>query len=195
MPGSLAELLHDWHDFYVLIGTASATLVGLMFVAASIGSTIFNEEHRAPMRAFITPTVVHFVSVLFTSLLVTIPTHGWHSLGGLLGAEGLAGSIYCGSILVQIILQHRFNVDLSDRVFYALIPVLGYLLLLVSAVLFFMQSAASANLIAAALLTLLVAGVRNAWDMMVWIMIRAPSSGAASPQPPPPAASSTEGRQ
>src|SRR5579871_619796 len=111
MPKSLAELLHDWHDFYVLIGTASATLVGLIFVSASIGSTIFNEGHREPMKAFISPTVVHFVSVLFAALLVTIPTHGWYSLGGLLGAEGLAGSIYCGGILVQVVLRHRFNVD------------------------------------------------------------------------------------
>src|SRR5580704_2473355 len=125
MPGSIAELLHDWHDFYVLVGTASATLVGLMFVAASIGSSVFNEEHRAPMKAFITPTVVHFTSVLFTSLLVTIPTHSWRTLGGMLAGEGLAGAIYCGAILVQIIVRHRFNVDLTDRIFYALIPTLG----------------------------------------------------------------------
>jgi len=181
MPTSLSELLHDWHDFYVLVGTASATLVGLMFVAASIGSSIFNEEHRAPMTAFITPTVVHFAAVLFTSLLVSIPTHSWRTLGGLLGAGGLAGAIYCGRILVQIIVRHRFNVDLTDRLFYALIPALGYLLVLVSAALLLMQSAASANLIAAALLTLLLAGIRNAWDMTVWIVIRAPSGRGPSP--------------
>jgi hypothetical protein len=181
MPGSIAELLHDWHDFYVLVGTASATLVGLMFVAASIGSSVFNEEHRAPMKAFITPTVVHFTAVLFTSLLVSIPTHSWRTLGGLLGAGGLAGSIYCGRILVQIIVRHSFNVDLIDRLFYALIPVLGYLLVVISAVLLLMQSTASANLIAAALLMLLLAGIRNAWDMTVWIVIRAPSSRGPSP--------------
>jgi hypothetical protein len=181
MPASLAELLHDWHDFYVLVGTASATLVGLMFVAASIGSSIFNEEHRGGMTAFITPTVVHFAAVLFTCLLVTIPTQSWRTLGGLLGALGLAGSIYCGRILVAIIIRHSFNVDLIDRLFYALIPALGYLLVLIAAVLLLMQSAASDNLIAAALLTLLLAGIRNAWDMMVWIVIRAPSGGGPSP--------------
>jgi hypothetical protein len=181
MPPSLAELLHDWHDFYLLVGTASATLVGLMFVAASIGSSFFNEQHRAPMKAFITPTVANFAAVLFTCLLLTIPTHSWRTLGGLLGAGGLAGSIYCGSLLVQIVFRHRFNVDLSDRLFYALLPALGYLLVLISAVLLIMQSAASANLIAAALLTLLLAGIRNAWDMTVWIVLRAPSgSGPAS---------------
>jgi hypothetical protein len=40
MPASPAELLHEWHDFYVLLGTASATLVGLMFVAVSIGTSV-----------------------------------------------------------------------------------------------------------------------------------------------------------
>src|ERR1700678_2712802 len=100
MPASPAELLHDWHDFYILVGTASATLVGLMFVAASIGTSFFNEDHRAAMEAFITPTVVHFAGMLFMCLLVTIPTHNWRTLGGLLGAGGLAGAIYCGRILV-----------------------------------------------------------------------------------------------
>src|SRR5260221_713718 len=101
MGPSLAELLHDWHDFYVLVGTASATLVGLMFVAVSIGTSIFNEDHRAAMTAFITPTVMHFAAVLFVCLLGTIPTHTWYTLGGLLGAGALAGSIYSGRLVVQ----------------------------------------------------------------------------------------------
>jgi hypothetical protein len=43
--------------------------------------------------------------------------------------------------------------------------------------------AAEANRqIAAALLILLLAGLRNAWDMMLWIVIRLPGGG------PPPAA-------
>jgi hypothetical protein len=181
MGPSLAELLHDWHDFYVLVGTASATLVGLMFVAASIGTAIFNEDHRAAMTAFITPTVMHFAAALFTCLLVTIPTHSWRTLGGLLGAGALAGAIYCGKLVVQITIRHRFNVDLSDRLFYALLPLLGYLLALISAALLLTQSIASPNLIAAAVLTLLFAAIRNAWDMMVWIVIKTPSGGAPLP--------------
>jgi lipid-A-disaccharide synthase-like uncharacterized protein len=184
MGPSLAELLHDWHDFYVLVGTASATLVGLMFVAVSIGASIFNDEHSAGMTAFITPTVVHFAAVLFTCLLVTIPTQSWHTLGGLLGAGGLAGSIYCGRLVIQMIIRHRFNVDVIDRLFYALLPLLGYVLALISAALLLMQSTATANLIAAAVLVLLFAAIRNAWDMMVWIVIKAPPGGAPPSLPP-----------
>ena len=84
-------------------------------------------------------------------------------------------------LVVSIIIRHRFKVGFIDRLFYALVPALGYLLVLSAAVLLLMQSAASADLIAAALLTLLLAGIRNAWDMMLWIVIRAPSSGAPPP--------------
>ncbi len=181
MGPSLAELLHDWHDFYVLVGTASATLVGLMFVAVSIGTAIFNEDHRTAMTAFITPTVMHFAAVLFACLLGTIPTHTWYTLGGLLGAGALGGSIYSGGLVVQMIIRHRFNVDLSDRLFYSFLPLVGYVLALIAAVLLCTHAAASADLIAAAVLTLLLAAIRNAWDMMVWIVIKTPAGGAPPP--------------
>src|SRR5215471_9079265 len=183
MPPSLAELLHDWHDFYLLVGTASATLVGLMFVATSIGASIFDEDHSAGMTAFITPTVVHFATVLFTCLMVTIPTQSWRTLGSLIGAGGLAGAVYCGQLVVQMIIRHRFNVDVIDRLFYALLPLLGYLLALIAAALLLMQFPASANVVAAAVLTLLFAAIRNAWDMMVWIVFKTPSGGALPPPP------------
>jgi hypothetical protein len=181
MDPSLAEIFHDWHDFYVLVGTASATLVGLMFVAVSIGTSIFNEDKRAAVTAFITPTVTHFAAVLFACLVATMPNHTWYSLGGLIGAGALAGTVFSGGLVVQMIVRHRFNVDLSDRLFYAVVPLAGYALALMAAVLLGIRAAAvSADLIAAAVLILLFAAIRNAWDMMVWIVIKTPSGG-----PPP----------
>jgi hypothetical protein len=174
MAPSLAELLHEWRDFYVLLGSASATLVALLFVAASIGSRVFTEKHVAPLGAFLTPTVVHFGALLFTSLLAIMPSLSWRVLGGLLAAGGLAGLVYCGWIVVQMVVRRRFKVDLSDRLFYALVPTLGYLLLLASAALLFAQSAMSVDLLAAAMLVLLLAGIRNAWDMTLWIAITTP---------------------
>ena len=50
-----------------------------------------------------------------------------------------------------------------------------------SAVLVLLQDRASAILMAVALLTLLVAGIRNAWDMTLWIAIRAPTGRGPAP--------------
>jgi hypothetical protein len=179
MDPSPSVLLHEWHDFYALVGTASATLVGLMFVAVSIGTAIFNEERRGAMTGFITPTVIHFAAVLFTCLVISMPSHTWHSLGILLGAGALAGTVYSSALVVRMIVRRsRFTIDLEDWMFYAFVPVAGYMLALVAAVMMFTDYAAgSADLVAAAVLTLLYAAIRNAWDMMVWIVIKTPGSG------------------
>jgi hypothetical protein len=175
---ALADLLHPWRDFYALVGTASATLVGLLFVAASIGSSTFREEHRAPLGSFLTPTVVHFAAALFTCLLACIPSLDWRGLGGLLGLGALAGLIYCARILFVVVIRRAFKVDVGDRIFYAVIPALGYFLMLIAAALLLIQRAAGADLIAAALLTLLAAGIRNAWDMTVWTATKSPPDAA-----------------
>lgn len=175
MESSLSVVLREWHDFYGLVGTAAATLVGLMFVAVSIGTTIFNENHRAAMRAFITPTVVHFAGVLFTCLLLCMPSHTWTTLSILLGTGALAGAVYSGRVVVHMMVRRRFKIDFEDRLFYAAAPLAGHVLALAAvALLLGHQAAAGTDLIAAAVLTLLFAAIRNAWDMMVWIVIATP---------------------
>jgi hypothetical protein len=175
-----AELFREWHDFYVLVATVSATLVGLMFVAMSIGATVFNEDHRAALATFITPTVVHFAAVMFASLVVVIPAHNWTSLAVVLAIGGIVGAVYCARLLVRLLIRHSFKVDLEDRLFYVLLPLAGYLLVLVAAALLFEAPRAGADVLAVAVFVLLIAGLRNAWDMLVWIVLRSPNDA-----PPP----------
>jgi hypothetical protein len=183
MDASLADLIEDWHDFDLLVGTAAATLVGLMFVAASIGASIYTEKNRAGMQAFISPTVVHFTSVLVLALLALVPTHEWLTLAGLLALVGVAGGVYSANLWMQLFVRRRFDVDIVDRLFYAALPSLGYLLLLLAAFFLLRQSEAGLDLLAAAQITLLLAGIRNAWDMMMWIVIRVPTTEVGAREP------------
>ena len=176
MDASLADLIEDWHDFDLMVGTAAATLVGLMFVAASIGASIYTEKNRAGIQAFISPTVVHFASVLVLALIALVPTHEWLTLAGLLALVGVAGGLYSANLWMQLFVRRRFDVDIVDRLFYAALPLLGYLLLLLAAFFLLRQSQAGLDLLAAAQITLLLAGIRNAWDMMMWIAIRVPTA-------------------
>src|SRR5260221_13833335 len=123
-----AEALREWHDFYVLIGTASGALIGLMFVAASIAATAMGERYRPGVEAFITPTVAHFSAVLFVCLLVMAPTHTRTSLGVVTLAGGAIGLGYCARVRMHM---HRLSasIDLDDSLWYAAIPALVYLLL------------------------------------------------------------------
>jgi hypothetical protein len=96
----------------------------------------------------------------------------------MLALGSVAGCLYAGRIGYQLFIEHRFNVDVIDRIFYALIPLLGYLLLGGAGMLLFLQRGSPLEIVAAAIMVLLLAGIRNAWDMTIWIVIRTPGDQA-----------------
>jgi hypothetical protein len=172
----LTQALRDWHDFYVLGGTAAATLIGLMFVAATIGVSYFDEKNEAGLRLFLTPTVVHLGAVLATCLLITVPTQTWTSLGALLMAGSAIGIIYSGRVAIDMRRQRFYqSVDVFDRLWYALLPMAAYLLVTVVGFGLLAQQQGALNLLAVGLGLLLLLGIRNAWDMTVWVVIRIPN--------------------
>jgi hypothetical protein len=124
----LADAVSPWHDFYMLVGTASATLVGLLFVAVSVG---FHTRDKHPaLRAFVSPSVVHFTSVLVACLIAIAPIRDWMILGPMVGGEGLFGVVYAGLVWRSMV-RHGFtaSIDLEDRVWYAALPAVGYAIL------------------------------------------------------------------
>ena len=169
----LESALKDWHDFYVLLGGAAATLVGLTFVAASIGVGVLTEEHEAGLQAFITPTVVHFAAILFACLLILAPFASVGVLGAVLAAEGIVGVVYSVNVLLHI-RRHSFSITLLlvDRVWYAAAPVVAYIVLVGAAASLSSGDGTSLVVLACGLGLLLLAGIRNAWDMALWIMMR-----------------------
>jgi hypothetical protein len=66
------------------------------------------------------------------------------------------------------------KIDLEDRFWYALAPALAYVVLTVSGVAFAIPSEAAVALLAAGICLLLLAGIRNAWDMTTWAVLRRP---------------------
>ncbi len=89
----IVEELKEWQNFYVLGGTAGATLLALLFVAVSLGAGYMTETHQAGTRTFsASPVVVHFTSVFFLSAVALFP---WHRptefFAALVGATALIG--------------------------------------------------------------------------------------------------------
>jgi putative Mn2+ efflux pump MntP len=78
-------------DFYTLIGSTSATLIGLIFVVISLGAdhAKAGDEHR--LRIGVTPTLIHFASLLFGALAMMAPLSDMaRALAvGLIGCAGL----------------------------------------------------------------------------------------------------------
>ena len=59
-----------WHDFYIVAGTAAATLVGLLFVGLSLHlRTVLS---RVEVRSLARVTLANFGFLLFVSLFMVI---------------------------------------------------------------------------------------------------------------------------
>jgi hypothetical protein len=160
-------MLDSWHEFYALLGTASATLIALLFVAVSISTSVLTPEpeSRRNTATFMSPVVFHYANVLFLSLVALIPTQTWESFGLVIGVAAIGSVIY--SIVIAVRLHHNPIADLADRLCYGAVPALCYATGLIVAPLLFEEKPAGLNLLAGAALLLLVINIRNAWDLMI----------------------------
>jgi hypothetical protein len=177
MPDTLARLVHDWQSFYLLLGSAAASLVGLMFVALSIGSRLFTQRNVSALRAFVTPSVMHFVYVLVTAGVVLIPSQTRTSLGILLVVGGLVSFTYL--LLAIPVMRGSPEIDRHDWAWYLCVPLLCYLLLVGSGIGLLLRIDEALNGVALASIALLITGIRNSWDLVIYMILR------QSESPPP----------
>lgn len=162
-----------WHDFYSLVGTAAATLVGLMFVAASVGTGVFTSERQVGLRTFLSPTVVAFSVVLAASLIGVLPTANGGVPGSLLMSIGLLGAVYSWRVWRRMLHGGIVEaIDLEDRVWYTIVPAVAYLILAIAGAALGIETATASAVLAIGVCLLLLAGIRNAWDMTTWIVLR-----------------------
>lgn len=175
MPPRLIDIMTPWHDLYMLFGTASATLIGLLFVAASVGSRFYNADRHPAMRSFLSPSVVHFTCVLAASLIAVSPIRSWGLIGLLIGSNGLFGIIYTLAVVHRMV-RHGLaaSIDLEDRIWYAAMPVVAYVIMTAAGVTLFCRTEAGCEVQAVAMGLLLLTGIRNAWDITVWTVVQGP---------------------
>lgn len=182
----MEQQVHGWHDFYILIATAAATLIGLMFVAASVGASVFNAEREVPLRSFLTPTVVHFSAILISCLISLVPSLQAPSWGGLIAAVGGVGLFYSWHAVRNLrrrgIMLRR---DLEDRFCYAIIPITTYVALIATGIVLALDPALGLDMLAVVLIALLLLGIHNAWDMTLWIVLNTGNDPKPVDAPPP----------
>jgi len=166
-----AETLKEWHDFYMLVGTAGATLLALLFVAASLGAGFLTDERRAATHTFLSPVVLHFTSVFFLSALALFPWHHGEIFAALVGATAIVGAPLSAWITFQVIRTDMTNY-LEDYLAYGLFPCLGYLALLAAAVSIYLERYFGLDALAGALLLLVIVSIRNAWDLTLTLVRR-----------------------
>jgi hypothetical protein len=169
----LTQALVPWHDFYTLLGGASATMVGLLFVAVSVGSGAFSSSRRGPTRLFLSASVVQFVSVLAGCLLVLAPAGQWEVLGACVLLCGGFGLAYCAMAWRDIVRDgvHR-KMDWDDKVWYAALPSVCFLAEAAAGALLVREQDCGLAVLAGTIGAQLLVAIHNAWDITVWSLTR-----------------------
>ena len=179
--------LHDWQNFYLLTGTASATLIGLLFVALSIsvGLDLALERATNSVETFMTPILLSYGQAFFISCLGVIPFQNTLTPGVIALVLGSASILLAIRVAVRILALHRDEMDKNHWVWHALLPFLTGAALVVTALGIFNANALAPAGLAVADLLCLVIGLRNSWALTIWIVIfRTRGSDASAAKQP-----------
>jgi hypothetical protein len=169
------SLLSGWDNFYVIAGSAAAGLTGLTFVVISLSAGA-RRVNAVGLHTFVTPTIVHFGTVLAIAAYLCMPRHGRLSLSLGLGAAGIAGLVYAGKIRTGIrSLASDYSPVADDWIWNVILPAIVYGVLLAAAMLVWRWPRHSMYGVAAAVVLLMIIGIHNAWDIAVWNTIRRPA--------------------
>ena len=175
----MPELEH-WDSFYVIVGSAGGALIGLQFVVMTLIAAARTGSSMREIRAFGTPTVMHFCAALLVSAVASAP---WRELSGpalCLGACGAAGIVYSLMVIRHARRQTGYQPDVEDWIWFNALPLVAYAALLAAAILLPWHPTASLFVIAATSLLLLFVGIHNSWDTVTYIAVersQAPKDG------------------
>jgi hypothetical protein len=171
MQEAQLPFLTNWQNFYIIFGSAAATLTGLMFVVITLIAGIEKNVStlNAGISAFNTPTMVYFCAVLLIAGILSAPWQVFLSVSLLLGLAGLGLVIY-----LIIVMQHMrrvpgYQTPLKDWLWYMIFPLSAYIALIGAAVALPAFPALALYIISAVMAVLLFIGIHNAWDLVTYL--------------------------
>jgi hypothetical protein len=175
-----ATLLAGWDNFYVIVGSAAGGLTGLTFVVIALVRDA-SRVNPVGLRAFVSPTMVHFGGVLALAAFVSMPHQHVATLSAGFIAGGVAGVGY--GLRTAVLLRRSraggYVPVREDWVWNVILPSVSYAAIACLGILIWHRPEQSLFGVAAFALLLLFIGIRNAWDIAVWM-----TTQKAAPTPP-----------
>ena len=169
--------LAGWENFYVIVGSSAAALIGLQFVVIALIKDTRTRTTSGTISAFGTPTVVHLGGALLISAIMSAP---WPSMLGVsiaLTICGLIGLGFAARVIVHAMRQVSYEPVMEDWLWYMAFPCCMYLAVVIGSLLLHSFEQSASFVIAGAALSLLLIAIHNAWDTVTYIVL-----GAVSPE-------------
>jgi hypothetical protein len=164
---TFAQAVEGWHDFYLLIGTAAATLVGLLFVSLSLNVDVITREANADLRMLAAQTFTGFLNVVMLAVLFLIPRQVPSGLGlPLLGVSGYGLYETVGRFLKTYRTRPRaWGGGGVTRRFVA--PAICFVASMIIAGSVLLGQTGGLYWLVPVMISLVVATSRNAWDLLL----------------------------
>jgi hypothetical protein len=164
-PFALA--IEGWHDFYIMAGTAAATLVGLLFVSLSLNADAITSAANADMRVLAAQTFTSFMSVVMLAVIFLIPHQVPPGLGlPMLGVSGW-GLYETISRFLSTRRARRRSLGHGALAGRFAVPMACYLTLMIIAVTVLLGRTGGLYWLVPVMIFLLAAASRNAWDLLL----------------------------
>jgi hypothetical protein len=161
-----------WDNFYVILGSSAGGLTGLTFVVIALIRDV-STVRPTGLRAFVSPTIVHFCGVLALAAYLSMPHQRVLTLSVGLVAGGLAGVIYGVFTALYMRRQGKSYVPVrEDWVWNVILPTLVYAGLCFTGFVIWHRTAETLFAVAILALLLLFIGIRNSWDIAVWMTMK-----------------------
>ncbi len=168
-----------WDTFAVVVGAAAASLTGLLFVAVSIRTEVIARSQELRNRA--AQTLALFVTVLFISILLSIPEQSNRVLGIELVVLALVAAA------AQLVLDRRAQIEADTRdvgahataaILDSVAPTaITTVLLAVAGLLLALGVHAGLDVLVVPVLVGLAGGVISAWLLLTKIPEASPETG------------------
>jgi hypothetical protein len=171
-----------WENFYVIVGSSAGALTGLQFVVMALVAEVRPAGGVQDVNAFGTPTVVHFSGTLLIAAIVSAPWQRLISAGAALAVCGVAGCIYSLIVIRRARRATTYQAVLEDWFWFVILPLIAYVDLLIAALVLQRSTGPALFAVAGATLVLLFAGIRNAWDTVIYVALIRRDESKAPPR-------------
>ena len=167
-------MFDGWSEFFLLIGSAAAVLIGLIFVVISLMQDRSRSTVLAGSKLYMGPIVLGVSFVLVLSAAALMPGMSRCGFAAIAGAVALWGLVR-GAISTAGIRRLANSDDAphwTDSWFYGVIPSVLYVGLGFVALAFWRDWRWAHDGLAAVITGCLLLAIRNEWDLITWIAPR-----------------------
>jgi hypothetical protein len=173
---AFSQAVNGWHDFYIMVGTAAATLVGLLFVSLSLNADAIAHPLNADLRALAEQTFSTFLYILSFAIVFLIPNQEPLGLGLpllFIGGFGLYSTIrhFLRTRPAHPRVWGRGNIA---RRF--IMPLISFVVLILIAISVLLGKTGGLYWLIPVMIAFIVAATINAWDLL--LRLREPHTDA-----------------